>query len=382
MLDYIDPLYGKIPLSSLEEKLFQTEELARLRDISLSAVPTIMLPWGKIASRFEHSVGVAYLTKIVAEKDEFKTIATDLMFAGLLHDIGSPPFSHLTEIFLEEKLGKTHELFAREIIESGPLVDFIAHSGGHPEVVLQLINGQHDPFGPLIAGTIDLDNLDNTLRFGMGAGLIKRLYEPENLARAFGKKDHLFLSGSVKRDIDGWEFCREQVYDALYSDANLAIGTMLVRAIEFAFNQGDLDEQFFFRTDHQALYILEHNCNPITRHLTHSARLWLRYHKAAEIITTTPTPKLKALCRHRTSWGKLADQISTELKVSPEDVTVHISKDKGYRQIDLPILGPESTAIRRLPRRELRYMIQVYLHPRCHRLCPQVKSLLRQIITG
>src|SRR3989344_9426960 len=103
MFDYTDPLYGALEISPAETELFQTPELARLRDISLSAVPTIMLPWGKIASRFEHSVGVAHLAKLVMEKSQFADIGIDLVFAGLLHDIGSPPFSHLTEIFLEEK---------------------------------------------------------------------------------------------------------------------------------------------------------------------------------------------------------------------------------------------------------------------------------------
>ena len=118
MFDYTDPLYGKLPISKAETELFQPPQLARLRDISLSAVPTIMLPWGKIASRFEHSVGVAHLAKLVAEQTNFSISGQDLIFAGLLHDVGSPPFSHLTEIFLEEKLGKTHEQFVEEVLES------------------------------------------------------------------------------------------------------------------------------------------------------------------------------------------------------------------------------------------------------------------------
>src|SRR3990167_10460411 len=135
MLDYIDPLYGKLTISPAEAELFRTPELARLRDISLSAVPTIMLPWGKIASRFEHSVGVAHLAKLVAEKNEFVDIGPDLIFASLLHDIGSPPFSHLTEIFLEEKLGKTHEQFVEEVLESSEVWTIIQKYGGHPETI-------------------------------------------------------------------------------------------------------------------------------------------------------------------------------------------------------------------------------------------------------
>jgi len=376
MFDYTDPLYGKLPISKAETELFQTPQLARLRDISLSAVPTIMLPWGKIASRFEHSVGVAHLAKLVAEQTNFSISGQDLIFAGLLHDVGSPPFSHLTEIFLEEKLGKTHEQFVEEVLESSEVWTIIQKYGGHPETIFALINGKQSPFGPLIAGTIDLDNLDNTLRFGIGAGLIKRLYEPENLARAFGLiNQKLFLADTVKRDIDGWEFCREQVYTAVYSDTNLASGTMLVRAIELAFRAGDISEDFFFRTDHQALYLLENTCNPATQMLTNNARLWKHYHKAAEIITTSPSPAMRELCRDKSHWGKVADTIATELTIPPEEVTVHIDKDKGYKQIDIPPFDAHA------PRQQLRYMLQVYLHPRHTNLQPQVDKLLHQLIS-
>lgn len=371
MFDYIDPLYGKLDISPSEAELFRTPELARLRDISLSAVPTIMLPWGKIASRFEHSVGVAHLAKLVAEKTEFSNISQDLIFAGLLHDVGSPPFSHLTEIFMQDKLGKTHEQFAQDLLANSQVWPIIEKYGGHPKTILALINGTQKPFGPLIAGTIDLDNLDNTLRFGIGAGLIKRLYEPENLAHALGFGGKLHLNDTVTRDLDGWEFCREQVYSAVYSDANLASGTMLVRALELAFAAGDLDDLFFFRTDHQALYLLENTCNPATRRLTTAARLWKHYYKAAEIITSTPSKKLRHLCQDKTRWGEIADITAQELNISPEEVTVHIDKDKGYKQINL---------IHHQPRRPLRFMIQIFLHPRYISLSSQVQTLLKHLV--
>ncbi len=383
MFDYIDPLYGKITISEAETELFQTPELARLRDISLSAVPTIMLPWGKIASRFEHSVGVAHLAKLATQKNEFADMASNVIFAGLLHDVGSPPFSHLTEIFLEEKLGKTHEQFAQEVLESGQVWSIIEKHHGHPKTILSLIKGKQQPYGPLIAGTIDLDNLDNTLRFGMGSGLIKRLYEPENLARSFCITNHqLYLSDTVKRDIDGWEFCREQVYSAVYSDTNLASATMLVRALELAFKANDINEEFFFKTDHQALYLLENTCNPATKRLTNDARLWKHYIKAAEMITTTPTQKLEQLSQSKSNWGKIADAVALELNISPEDVTVHIDRDKGYKQIDLPIKTPGGEQlIAHEPRQPLRYMMQIYFHPRHHKLQPQVEKLLPQLLS-
>ena len=97
---YLDPLYGQKEISNKEFSLFQTKALTRLRDVSLSAVLPLALPSGMVASRFEHSVGVAFLTKKLCQKKPFSKIKDNLYLAALLHDIGSPPFSHLSDFSL------------------------------------------------------------------------------------------------------------------------------------------------------------------------------------------------------------------------------------------------------------------------------------------
>ncbi len=379
-MNYIDPLYGKLSLTKLEVELFQTHPLTRLRDISLSAVPPQMLPWGQIASRFEHSVGVAHLAKIVSEKKEFKSISKELLAAALLHDVGSPPFSHLTEVFLKEKTNKSHELFAKDLLQDSSVLDILNKHHISFEKVLKLISGELNIFGPLIAGTIDLDNLDNTLRFGIGAGLIKRLFEPENLARSFAKDSSgLYLKSQASHDIDGWQFCRQQVYSSVYSQANLSAGSMLMRAIQIAFDLGDLTQEFFTLTDHQALYLLQHNCNPATKKLTHSAIHWQHYLLAAHTVTTKPSQKPKQFISDKSRWIKVADYLSHALDILPEEVAVHIDKDKGYRRINIPIKGEPIESLN--PSFQQKYMVHVFIHPRHQKLLPIVKKLLNSLLT-
>jgi len=73
-----DKLYGGIRVTESDLRLFQTPEFRRLQEVSLSATPPWLLPARKCASRFEHSIGVAHLAKIIGKKEEFKETAKDL----------------------------------------------------------------------------------------------------------------------------------------------------------------------------------------------------------------------------------------------------------------------------------------------------------------
>ena len=66
-----DRLYGEIKFTENDWRLFQAPELTRLRQVSLSAIPPWCLATGTCASKFEHTLGVSHLARLVGEKDEF-----------------------------------------------------------------------------------------------------------------------------------------------------------------------------------------------------------------------------------------------------------------------------------------------------------------------
>ena len=216
-MHYLDPLYGKLEMTDKDLKLFQTEALTRLRDISLSVVPPLATPSGMIASRFEHSVGVAYLARRLSLRPEFQEQAVNLYLASLFHDAGSPPFSHASDYFLEELTGKDHEEYVITVLEQSDATQAIKDFGGNPEVIVQLIIGSLKPWSDLINGTIDLDNIDNSLRWGLGWGIFQnKFYEPEELIQAYrlhhGK---VALDLAYQPQIQQWELCRRLVHDGV-----------------------------------------------------------------------------------------------------------------------------------------------------------------------
>lgn len=97
-----DPIHGHIELSSLCVQIIDTPQFQRLRDISqLGGVYYVFS--GAASRRFEHCVGVSYLAKEFAvqlrdRQPELGISPEDILcveIAGLCHDLGHGPYSHL-----------------------------------------------------------------------------------------------------------------------------------------------------------------------------------------------------------------------------------------------------------------------------------------------
>ncbi|MFS7994938.1 putative HD/PDEase domain-containing protein [Helianthus anomalus] len=100
-----DNVHGNIYLDPLSLKFIDTEQFQRLRDLKQLGLSHMVYP-GAVHSRFEHSVGVYWLAGNAIEKlkahqglelDIDHADIQTVKLAGLLHDVGHGPFSHLFE---------------------------------------------------------------------------------------------------------------------------------------------------------------------------------------------------------------------------------------------------------------------------------------------
>lgn len=366
--DYLDDrLYGKVSFDKDDLRLFQTRELARLRQIALSAVPPWTLPSGQSANRFEHSVGVAQLARIVGQKKEFRELSRDLYFASLAHDIGSPPFSHVAEIFQVKIFGKNHEEFLESIIQGSEFGKEVRRQGGDLKTVGLLVKGELRPLSDLLNGTIDIDNLDNTLRIGISMGILQELlYSPERLARSYSaKKGRLVLTGkNVLEDISGWEETRKWVYEFVYGRHNLAPAAMLLRALDFAYQNGELAQDFFFMNDAEAFLFLERKCNKISSNITKMLKSWQFYERVFQFSSPNPNDFMKKAVTRFETRQELATEVAAEIKAAPEDVALYLGSNKGFKKIHIPIVEGSGKEKEHSPQIKLTFMAQVFLHPR------------------
>ncbi|XP_064596465.1 deoxynucleoside triphosphate triphosphohydrolase SAMHD1-like [Liolophura sinensis] len=108
-----DPIHGHIELHPLCVKVIDTPEFQRLRDIKQLGGCYFVYP-GAAHNRFEHSIGTCFLAgelaRVLKQKQPKLGInAEDILcveIAGLCHDLGHGPFSHL---FDQSFIPRVHE---------------------------------------------------------------------------------------------------------------------------------------------------------------------------------------------------------------------------------------------------------------------------------
>ena len=96
------PLYGFISITPRMRSIIDTPEFKRLHNLRQLGLTYLIYPSAN-HTRFEHSLGVSHLAKILAtslQKNQPELGITDneielIQISGLIHDIGHGPFSHL-----------------------------------------------------------------------------------------------------------------------------------------------------------------------------------------------------------------------------------------------------------------------------------------------
>ncbi|RVE70637.1 hypothetical protein OJAV_G00066550 [Oryzias javanicus] len=125
---FCDSIHGHVELHPLLVKIIDTPQFQRLRNIKQLGGGYLVYP-GASHNRFEHSIGVAYLAGELAKtlqnnQPELKINERDILcvqIAGLCHDLGHGPFSHLfDQMFMPQACGNadwTHEMASLEMFE-------------------------------------------------------------------------------------------------------------------------------------------------------------------------------------------------------------------------------------------------------------------------
>lgn len=188
-----DAIYGFIEPTSEELKIINSSLLQRLRRIKQLACAYLVYPCA-VHTRFEHSLGVFYISSIMADKllkgsdkDENKRI---VKLAALLHDVGHGPFSHVSESILEmfsdadsgKVKEKIHERITARLIETDKGIKNIL--GDKVGQIVGLLTGKRIDISlmkEIISGPIDADKQDYLLRDSYFCGVKYGIYDYQRL---------------------------------------------------------------------------------------------------------------------------------------------------------------------------------------------------------
>lgn len=224
-----DPIYGYITISPLKQKIIDTPEFQRLRTINQLGVSHFVYP-GASNTRFEHSIGVSYLASKLASKLTTDKRCIELIsIAGLLHDIGHGPYSHIFDdtcislnLFEHSKLNQ-HEHRSIEIFKAlNKKYDlkityeeetFICNCIVVPKELKN--NWKYQ----IISSEIDVDRMDYVLRDSQNTGItittsLHKVFHIIN--NAYIDKGKLVFHKCVNKDIKDFLNSRKYMYDHVY----------------------------------------------------------------------------------------------------------------------------------------------------------------------
>lgn len=194
-----DEVHLTIRICPVMRALIDTPHFQRLRRLKQLGTTDLVYPCAN-HSRFEHSLGVAKLAermckRIKEEQPQLPCSPKDMLcikLAGMLHDIGHGPFSHVYEQFCIDVFPKHYEKLSpedKQRYHGLPELTDELKQFGHEQVSLQIIDSMLEYLGL----RIDLrpENLDKPLMEvgdgGIDASTMKSFKPDEEVLTSRGK---------------------------------------------------------------------------------------------------------------------------------------------------------------------------------------------------
>ncbi len=364
---YFDPLYGAIPLTDFEYRLLFLPEVQRLRYVRMCNINSLLITGASEISRFEHVLGVMRLAKEwlnengenLSEKQKHSFLS-----AAILHDFQTGPFGHSLQYVLEEN--KTDGDFRHEDLAHGHSQNYHQRSDAaasfagkrfqgarqldeYWENIYSLIEGK-GMLGPLISGSIDLDNIDNVVRLAYHVGVATQ--DDAKIALAMARDlrpngSNLEVSRSSLPLIARWQDIRSRLYHLLLLDwAEFSAKAMLTKSIETLMDLNTLGSDVWKMTD---LEFLDHIENVSIGEGQHAKTLAQRVRRGdlytplllAEIQGTELYDELNSPTAKRDLEKDIKKETGSLIGLSKE-IIVHYIKDRAKTSREIEVTLRES----------------------------------------
>lgn len=277
MIEFADILYGTIKLPDWIMPFIKLPEFLRLRGVRLSNVDSFQFKDFSGPNRWEHSIAVAYLAQICAEKRKLpEKEKIQLILAALLHDVATPPFAHTAEYVLDNF---DHEFESYSLIKGTPGKDFRPDWPIYASQISQfakaikklqkslrldididtianMVIGNGD-IGFLVHGTIDLDNIDNVVRACLHIGIDVDRQLPLQLAAWLAEQQYppTDIDTICNSGVRKWAIYRKELYKKFFlsSDEEIARQAFLQHLMRKAIRSGFPRKSLIWNTDDSLL---------------------------------------------------------------------------------------------------------------------------------
>ncbi len=253
-LDIIDPIHDFIRIHDHELAIIDNPIFQRLRRIRQLSGAHLTYPSAQ-HTRFEHSLGVLHIAsqagQALKEKGILKQDQIEILrLAGLLHDIGHGPFSHLFEEIIQQKK-ISHEDFGKNIILKSTIGDTLSKNGFDKKTISKIAFGdsKYQYMNEIVSGALSADMMDYLLRDGYFTGAEHAKIDHKRLTQSLDvHKKKLALERSALYSFESMMHSRYQMFKAVYFHKTVrAAEVMLLEALrlsddEFGFTSFNIDE--------------------------------------------------------------------------------------------------------------------------------------------
>ena len=274
-VDIIDPIHDFVQVSQSEKPLVDSRLFQRLRRIKQLSCAFLVYPTA-LHTRFEHSLGVMYIAgeagQALQEKGAIESDEINILrLAGLLHDIGHGPFSHIFEEVNRAKI--SHEDFGRRLILQSDIGDYLESNGFEKRLIADVAfnRSRFKYLNEIISGALSADMMDYLLRDSYFTGTEHARIDYKRITHSLDvHRKHLALDQSALYSFESMVYSRYQMFKAVYFHKTVrASEVMLVEALrlsddEFGFTASDPD-RFLDLTDEQTLSMIASSKSPNLR---------------------------------------------------------------------------------------------------------------------
>ncbi|MGC8998762.1 MAG: HD domain-containing protein [Candidatus Bathyarchaeia archaeon] len=333
-----DPVHGYVYITEEEKEIIDSYPVQRLRRLRQLAGAEYVYP-GANHTRFEHSVGVMYLAGKVAENPNISQIIGEeeveaVRIAGLLHDVGHGPFSHVFEHLLTKKLNKTHEDITVWIIKHSELKDALGSFGYKAEDIAELAVGSLSIRGKaflnqIIRSSIDVDKLDFVVRDTYHTGAEYGFVDVFRLIHTFDVLDgNLAVDIGALSTLESFIIARIESFKSIYFHrVGRAAQIMLATALEKADEELGLSafktpEEYLAMDDYTVWAMLK-NCkksSPIIKNLERRKMLKCAYEQTFYVKDKTVSNIFSA----EEFRNQIRNKIAKDAKVDPEAIIIDV----------------------------------------------------------
>ncbi len=332
-LDIIDPIHDFIRVYEHELAIIDNPIFQRLRRIRQLTGAHLTYPAAQ-HTRFEHSLGVMHIASLAGhalhEKKIFKLDDIEILrLAGLLHDIGHGPFSHLFEEMIQGKK-ISHEDFGKEIILKSEIGDILSKNGFDKKLISRIAFGdsKFQYMNEIVSGILSADMMDYLLRDGYFTGAEHAKIDHKRITQSLDiHQKKLALERSALYSFESMMYSRYQMFKAVYFHKTVrAAEVMLLEALrlsddEFGYTSFNLNE-YVKLTDE---YVLSNIISSTSSKLKRARQFALDYQNRKllkcvfERILTSKTNLQK------TRTDELRTSISKKSKVDENEIFVDSS---------------------------------------------------------